>query len=370
MAGERQSSYQEVVLTFLLYAFFNIFLNWWNSWAQQPHSKEFKIPIVHLSSSPPCGGFTFPFFYSFFHTISSVLGAMVLMRIRPPASGWPTFAQMMEYKCMITPIAACHVVNIGLNNASLVTVSLFVNQVINSLAPFPTMIAEKFFFKQNQSWPIILSVVVLCTGAAMSIKFDNSTSSQAIGIICVIIATVASALKPVFASIVMKGGDKPKLEPSLILFYEQCVAMVLMGIVTIADFPNLKEAIDYFGTELAWEGYMIIIVGSTAAFIYNLSIYYFTRAASALAVMIASNLIKVLLIALSAMQTGVDTVVQLLGIIIFFFGVCAYAYLSYRKKKKQVSAPKASLEAGLKTKLNETTQLVGSEASAKCCVIS
>lgn len=55
---------------------------------------------------------------------------------------------------------------------------------------------------------------------------------------------------------------------------------------------------------------MIIVVGSLAAFLYNLSVYYFTRAASALAVMIAANFIKVLLISLSAVQTGVDSAVQ------------------------------------------------------------
>ena len=125
-----------------------------------------------------CGGFTFALVYSFFHTISSVLGSMVLMKIRPPVSGWPNRTQLWEYRWQILPIAACHVANIGLNNLSLVTVSLFVNQVIKSLAPFPTMIAEYFFFKKTQTWPIVLSVVVLCTGAGMSVKFDNTTTSQ------------------------------------------------------------------------------------------------------------------------------------------------------------------------------------------------
>lgn len=145
--------------------------------ASQPLSKEFKFPLVE-SVRFKCGGFTFPFVYSFFHTISSVLGSMVLMKIRPPQTGWPNRAQLWEYRWQILPIAACHVTNIGLNNASLVTVSLFVNQVIKSLAPFPTMIAEYFYFKQQQTWQIVLSVVVLCTGACMSIRFDNSTASQ------------------------------------------------------------------------------------------------------------------------------------------------------------------------------------------------
>ena len=44
----------------------------------------------------------------------------------------------------------------------------------------------------------------------------NSSSrdgrAQVVGILCVIIATVASSLKPVFAAVAMKGVDKPSLE--------------------------------------------------------------------------------------------------------------------------------------------------------------
>ena len=47
---------------------------------------------------------------------------MLMMKIKPPKSGWPTFSQGWEYRWVIVPIATCHVLNIGLNNASLVSV--------------------------------------------------------------------------------------------------------------------------------------------------------------------------------------------------------------------------------------------------------
>ena len=55
---------------------------------------------------------------------------------------------------------------------------------------------------------------------------ERAWCTQVVGIICVIVATVASSLKPVFGAIAMAGNDKPKLEPSLVLFHEQCYCMV------------------------------------------------------------------------------------------------------------------------------------------------
>lgn len=45
--------------------------------------------------------------------------------------------------------------------------------------------------------------------------------------------------------------DSSPHRPSLILFYEQCMAFVLMGLITLADFPNLEDAIAYLGSGAA-----------------------------------------------------------------------------------------------------------------------
>jgi len=387
-------SYREVGATFLLYAVLNMFLNWWNSWAQPPETKMFKFPFW-TAWQFACGGFSFPFFYSFFHTISSVIGAAVMMKLKPPQSGWPTFSQAWEYKYPIICIASAHVTNIALNNASLVSVSLFINQIIKSLAPFPTMIAEYFLIGERQTWTIVGSVVVLVTGACLSIHFDTCGSSDGktvqhssgtvhgklpasdehcddasmviMGIVCVVVATVASSLKPVFGAIVMKGSNKPKLEPSLILFYEQNVSMVLMFLLALLEcIFNQWAAFKFLAGPDGWKGGLVIAVGSCTAFFYNLSVYYFTRAASALAVMIASNFIKVLLIILSALQDSKSTSwLNVVGICIFFSGVVSYAYLSYQKKRQKA---KGGLEAGLKAPLSESSPLNGGE-SATCCSI-
>jgi len=369
----------------MLYACLNMFLNWFNSWALQPKDKMFKFPFW-TSWQFECGGFSYSFFYAWFHTVSSVIGACVMMKLKPPQSGWPTLKQALEYKTPILLIATAHVTNIGLNNVSLVFVSLFINQVIKSLAPFPTMVAEYFLVNERQTWQIICSVFVLVVGAILSIHFEScgtsnhtddhcgDTGKQILGFVLVVIATVASSLKPVFGALVMKGLDKPKLEPSLILFYEQCVSCMLMLCLAIfecfwnpAD-PTPKLPFEYLSSEGAWKGYFIIIVGSTTAFFYNLAVYYFTRAASALAVMISSNFVKILVIVLSAVQdSSSTTALNVVGICIFLCGIVSYAYLSYMKKRKPVASK--GLEAGLKgPPVSEATPLNGSEGKV-CCQI-
>jgi len=363
----------EVIAAFLFYAILNTFLNFFNAWAMQAvrETKKWVAPI-NSNWQLDYGGFDFPYVYTFFHTISSTLGARVLMQLRPPKTGWPNFAQFREYIIPIGAIFSCHCTNIALNNASLVSVSLFINQIIKSLAPLPTMVAEYFVVGSKPTLPILCCVVVLVAGACMSIKFD-SKENQVVGVICVVVATVASSLKPVFGAYVMKGVGKAPLEPSLILFYEQALSIVIVGIIALCAFNNFKDAFTFMG-ENPGESAMIIILGSSAAFAYNLSVYYFTRAASALTVMIASNFIKVCLLLLSMLQVS-DQMggVQITGLVIFFISIVAYAYLSHKHKQAlaaaaAAAADKGGVEAGLKAPLNESTPLREGGATT-CCVV-
>ena len=69
------ATYREVAATFALYAFLNMFLNWWNSWALSPEDKQFKFPFYQSGRLRAAAwstwlqrGFKFSFFYSWFHS--------------------------------------------------------------------------------------------------------------------------------------------------------------------------------------------------------------------------------------------------------------------------------------------------------------
>merc|ERR1719454_1626347 len=88
---------------------------------------------------------------------------------------------------------------------------------------------------------------------------------------------------------------------------------------TLVCSPELGGSIAYM-REHTSVGLGIILAGSTAAFAYNMSVYYFTMVGSALMVIISSNLIKVCLITTSAILDRVAAWDNWAGIIIFFLG--------------------------------------------------
>ena len=286
----------ELLTLLLLYSCLNLVFTFYNSWAVRPEGGTFPIPTTKYKV--PNGGFPAAVFYSVFHCIMSTLGSYIVLKIKKVRE--PSWAEFWDYKYGILPCALLFSLNVGLNNASLRTVSVFVNGLVKSLGPIPTMIAEFFYQKIVPTWQLIGSVGLIVLGLALCIEF-KAGSTTFMGVLFVIIATTATSIRPVFASELMSGRTKPKLHPALVLFYEQCTAVWFMVLLTIVFFEELKDAIKFMGEEPG-KAAAIIIIGATTAFTYNLTTFYFTRAASALTVVITGNALKVVSIILAAFQ--------------------------------------------------------------------
>lgn len=102
-------------------------------------------------------------------------------------------------------------------------------------------------------------------------------------------------------------------------------------------------------------GMGIICAGSLAAFGYNMSVFYYTMVASALALMVSTNLLKVVLITIAAIMENVTFWVNILGIIIFYTAIGVYAYLSFAQKQKKAAQPAPAATGAAPT---EKTKLV------------
>jgi hypothetical protein len=156
-----------------IFSFLNVWLTYFNSWAVRSLDKKYPIPIVNKDIDG--GGFEFPFFYSFFHCIMSCFGAYIVMRLK--GSDKPSREELWEYRKGIMPMAALFVLNVGCNNFSLMTVSVFMNGIIKTLVPVPTMTAEYFINNITPTVPIVLSVLVISAGAALCVDFKGGSSS-------------------------------------------------------------------------------------------------------------------------------------------------------------------------------------------------
>ena len=323
----------QVFTAFLAYAIFNLFLNFFNKWA--------------LSSNG--AGFTYPVFYSTWHMLMSIIGSTILMRVKVPATGLPSFEQFKLYKYEALTLAFCSTINITCNNASLMKIGLFVNQVIKALSPLLSMLFSFLILKRKYSLQLIASVIFIAVGAGLSVPFKDPSFSV-VGVVLVLVATFASSLKPVVGELLMSVSDKPKLAPAALVFYDSCFSFCFMLSYWICAPTERSGSIDFMSEHPAL-GWGIILAGSLAAFSYNMTVFYFTMVASALAVMVATNLLKVLLITAAAVMENVKDPLNWIGITLFFVSVFVYAYLSFKGKQKKADPPKEDPKATEKTKL-------------------
>ena len=86
---------------------------------------------------------------------------------------------------------------------------------------------------------------------------------------------------------------------------------------------------------------MILAIGSSAAFLYNVSNYYYTMVASAVVMMVTAQLTKVVLLTASAIIDQISTWYNWIGICSVHVAVVVFAYLQYqdyegRRKQKAV----------------------------------
>jgi drug/metabolite transporter (DMT)-like permease len=331
--GEEHELWKQVLVIFLFVGF-NIGLNEFNSWA------------LRKDSWP---GFHFTWFYTMFHMLVSAIAAYLLqLLVIKPKLGGPTFAQAWDYKLLIIPMGLCSFLMNGLNNASLALMSLFLNQAIKATMPMPTMFFSYLFAKKTYSPLMIFVVFCLCVGSVLSVWYKISTDkggSQAMGVIMCLIGLLACSIKPVLVMMLTSGllGDLPKLDTTVVLVYDCCIAFVCM-LITWACLDEREQSIAYLADpNTRGIGIIIVICGSLMAFCFNMSNFYFIRFTTALTNTVGGSGVKVFLIVVSAVQIGVADPVSWSGVAIVVASLVTYSYLNLQKPAPK--PPAADAEA-------------------------
>ena len=91
--------------------------------------------------------------------------------------------------------------------------------------------------KKRYPWYVIASVVVLVSGAVLSLDWSGGgdTPNQLLGIMLIVIAAFATALKPVCAAVMMTGESK--MSPVRLVFYDTLLSPPIM-IASTLIFPG------------------------------------------------------------------------------------------------------------------------------------
>lgn len=338
-ATDYKGDWRYGAVAFVCFASLNVALNYFNAWALRKSMPD---------GTPSFPGFDFPFFYTMWHMMLGSLAALLLLAtVTPPkVGGMPSFRQLYEYADALVPIAVCSVLSIGLNNFALTLVSLFINQVIKACGPLTTCGFEYLIAKTRYSAGVIVSVLLIVAGGIMACTHQILTSKGkeeeqlVAGILLCVIALLAASLKPVIAMLVMGDHSKstlikprPKLSPQQALFYDCSLAFVMMLIVWLC-LPERAQSVAYLGSDKAGVGVLVVALGASMGFLFNLSVYYFVLTTSALTSQVGANAVKIGIITGSAASMGITDPVSITGIVLEDLAIVAYVYFNYTEREK------------------------------------
>ncbi|KAL1527837.1 hypothetical protein AB1Y20_009217 [Prymnesium parvum] len=334
----------------------NIALNFFNSWALKKNS----------------GGpeFDFPVFYTMTHMVATMLGSGVIMSMKKPLTGYPSFGQLKEYSLGLFPIAICTTANLACNNVSLTLVSLFLNQVIKAAAPLPTMLFSFILERKTYTLKMVVTCTMIVVGTVLAIPMSSKGGTTSlVGVIIVIISMLAASLKPVVMTLVFKGmSDKPKLDPPVVLFYDSFLSFWIMLMYWLISPTERAGTIEYIGKRSS-TAILVICAGASMAFFFNLCTYFVIKYTSAVTCMVASNGNKVINIVISGIiANAMKDARNLCGVVLVCLSIAAYAYASHDAKK---NPPKPFFKKDVETggKASEATPLAPSPDTGRCCVI-
>merc|ERR1712166_131809 len=289
-------------------------------------------------------GFTFPIFFTMFHMVASFFGGAIL--IFGFKAGSVTKAHWTDYKYRIMLLSLLFVTNISCNNASLVPLSLSVNQIVKSCVPLPTMILSVAFERDANGQPksyskgVIVSLLITVLGSVLAV-YGNPEASP-FGLALVIISTLAVALWSVMSAMLL--GPDSGLNAISLTWYASIISFVLLFILWLCS--SEREAATAYLSSRPGDAALIILVGSSTASVYNLVHFALIKVTSALTSAVAGN-IKILLIIILSMiffEKQV-TILNYSGFAVFLVGVFAYSTFIYRSKMQAALKPAESGDA-------------------------
>lgn len=144
------------------------------------------------------------------------------------------------------------------------------------------------------------------------------------------ISCVASASKPVLALLLMRG--EATLPPLTLLWYDSFFSFWVMFAVWVAS--GERQASIAYMQEHTSTGLLVLLVGSTVAFLYNLSTFYLTFFTSGLTINVIANTKQVAMIIFSALVVEhVTSVASWTGVAIFAAALGTYTFLTIGPSK-------------------------------------
>merc|ERR1712216_1069086 len=197
--------------------------------------------------------------------------------------------------------------------------------------------------------------LVLTLGACMSIPWDSPKVTP-LGSFLALWSTAMSGLRPVLTALLLQKSKESGLSPVPLLWYDAAFSTVLLFLAFIISEETLLVS-QFFKKDTA-AGMGILIGGSTCAFAYNIVVFYLVKVTSSLTSVVLANLKTTLIIVIAVLLWDKSiSWISVLGFVIFFSGLFAYSYLTFKSRNRGTTKPAEPVAA---TGAKETTKLVSS----------
>ena len=183
------------------------------------------------------------FRYAFLLTlINKVVGFFVAITLMLVRRGLPKPGEVLGQflRPMVHVQGVMTALNIGLNNWSLVFISLTMNQVLRSTVPLPTAALSMLLEGKYFSWHLWASMLLLISGCVLA-AWGAMGNEPILGILVALGSVFATAMWTVTSAILMQTGAKP-LDSVSLLFVAGPTCMVTLGIFfCVQDLPRLAN---------------------------------------------------------------------------------------------------------------------------------
>merc|ERR1719163_785949 len=204
----------------------NLELNYYNAFLLGGGPNQLHLPI--------------PIFYTLLHQVTIVAFTSLWCLFVPSVrfNVVDTFRQNWAWLIFVSSIYAA---SIATNNASFASISLTVNTIFKSAIPFPTMIFSYFIENKRYTIPIICIVSVLVAGTLLAVPWHAKpkpagATPEWVGLVLVVISTLATAMRPVISSHLMRSnsgaGGKP-LTATAMAFWDALIAIPFLAVTAL-----------------------------------------------------------------------------------------------------------------------------------------
>jgi len=333
----------------MVYLALNLILNYYNAFLLGGSHDHLHLPI--------------PIFYTMLHQITIVIMTTIWM-VCVPSVRFPiaeTFSQNAGWLIFVSVIYAA---SIATNNASFASISLTVNTIFKSAMPFPTMVFSYFIEKKSYSIPILCIVTLLVAGTLLAVPYGNHKSDsdvpEWIGYMLVIFSVVATAIRPVVSSHLMRNaeakGGRAALTAVSMAFFDAAIATCLLLPVSILTDVALQPGVQtvFFTSSDAARNWGYVGFGCLLAGVYGPVTFYTIKLTSSLTFIIIGNFKQLFLLTGAALF--VDKVVDPMlwvGVIVTAGASVLYSWRS-NLEKQQAAAAAASKKAAEEKLLSAT----------------